>query len=49
MDESGILVNDTCSGSQYIILDGSVTKGPAIYALYAFKTNFDGETLHIYN
>ncbi len=49
MDESGILVNDTCTGAQYIILDGSVTIGPAVYALYAFQTNFDGETLQIYN
>lgn len=49
VDESGILANDTCSGSQYILLDGSVTKGPAQYGLYAFRTNYDGETLHIYN
>ncbi len=49
VDESGILANDTCSGSQYILLDGSVTLGPAVYGLYAFRTNYDGETLHIYN
>jgi len=49
VDESGIMANDTCSGSQYILLDGSVVQGPATYPLFAFKTNYDGETLHIYN
>jgi hypothetical protein len=49
VDDSGLLANDTCTGSQYILLDGSVTKGPAVYGLYAFRTNYDGETLQIYN
>jgi hypothetical protein len=49
VDESGILLNDTCTGSQYIILDGSVTDGPAVYGLYTFNTNYDGETLFIFN
>ena len=49
VDESGIMAIDTCSGSEYILLDGSVVKGPATYPLFAFRTSYDGETLHIYN
>ena len=49
VDESGIMAIDTCSGSQYILLDGSVAVGPATYPLFAFRTSYDGETLHIYN
>jgi len=49
VDETGIMAIDTCSGSEYILLDGSVVKGPAAYPLFAFRTTYDGETLHIYN
>jgi len=49
VDESGILANDTCTGSQYILLDGSIVQGPAIYPLLAFRTNYDGDILHIFN
>ena len=49
VDDSGILAVDTCSGSEYLLLDGSVTKGPATIPLYAFKTVYDGNMLQIYN
>jgi len=49
VDESGILLNDTCSGSQYIIIDGSVNIGPAVYGLYTYNTIYDGEFLYINN
>jgi hypothetical protein len=49
MNESGLIAVDTCSGSEWLILDGSVTKGPATYPLVEFHTMYDGEVLHIYN
>jgi len=49
VDESGIIVKDTCAGTRYLILDGSVVDGPARYALLQYQTNYDGDILHIYN
>jgi len=49
VDESGIVVKDTCSGTRYLILDGSVVDGPARYALVQYRTSYDGDILHIYN
>jgi hypothetical protein len=49
VEESGIIVKDTCSGTRYLILDGSIVEGPAKYALLQYRTNYDGDILHIYN
>lgn len=49
VDESGIIVKDTCAGTRYLILDGSVVDGPARYALLQYRTSYDGDILHIYN
>ncbi len=49
VDESGLFVDDTCTGSQWLILDGSVQKGPAKRSLYAYQTIYDGNSLRIYN
>jgi hypothetical protein len=49
VEESGIIVKDTCSGSRYLILDGSIVEGPAKYSLLQYRTNYDGDILHIYN
>lgn len=49
VDETGLFVVDTCSGSKWLILDGSVQNGPAKYSLYTYQTNYDGTTLRIYN
>jgi len=40
---------DTCSGSQWLLLDGQVIKGPASYPLKAYQTTFDGTNLFITN
>jgi len=49
VEESGVIVKDTCSGTRYLILDGSVIDGPARYALLQYRTEYDGDILHIYN
>lgn len=40
---------DTCSGSEWFLLDGQVLKGPASYPLKEYQTVFDGTNLTITN
>lgn len=49
VNESGIIAVDTCTGSEYLLIDGSVVKGPASYPLMQYQTTYDGDMLHIYN
>lgn len=50
VDDSGIFAVDTlCCHSQYLLLDGSVTRGPATYPLKRYNTSFDGTYLRVYN
>ncbi|MCF8373371.1 MAG: hypothetical protein K9H64_17260 [Bacteroidales bacterium] len=50
VDDSGIFaVDSTCCYSEYLLLDGSVTKGPATYPLKRYNTSFDGTYLRVYN
>lgn len=49
VDESMILAVDTCSGSKYLLLDGSIVQGPAPYPMVQYQTRFDGEILNVYN
>jgi len=49
VNESGIIAVDTCNGSEYILLDGSVSKGPASVPLFAYRTVYDGDILQIFN
>ncbi len=49
VDPSGIMAVDSCCGSQFLLLDGSIIKGPATRLLKQYRTNFDGTTLHVYN
>ena len=50
VDDSGVFANDTlCCHSQFLLLDGSVTKGPATYPLKRYNTSFNGTYLRVYN
>jgi hypothetical protein len=40
---------DTCNGSRFLLVDGSVTEGPSPYPMVAYQTNYDGNVLFIYN
>jgi nitrite reductase/ring-hydroxylating ferredoxin subunit len=40
---------DSCCGSQYLITDGNVIKGPATQTLLQYQTTFDGTILHVFN
>ena len=53
VDDSQVIARDTLSsgfcGSAFLILDGSVTQGPASLGLKVYHTTFNGTTLHIFN
>lgn len=49
VDNSYITLTDSCSGSQFLLYDGSVAKGPASFPLKAYQTSYDGITLKVFN
>jgi nitrite reductase/ring-hydroxylating ferredoxin subunit len=50
VDDSGVLARDTaCCHSAFLLLDGSVTEGPAALGLKLYNTTFNGTTLRIFN
>lgn len=49
MDTDNITLLDTCCGSKFIVVDGSVINGPAGLPLKRYQTFFDGTTLHVTN
>ena len=49
VDQSGVIVEDACCGSKFILTDGTVAEGPAAQPLKQYQTSFDGNLLHIFN
>ena len=50
VDDTEVTARDTaCCQSAFLILDGSVTQGPAAIGLQHYNTLFNGTTLRIYN
>lgn len=49
VDNSAVMAVDSCCGSQFLLLDGSIIQGPATIMLKQYQTAFDGTTLHVYN
>lgn len=49
VDSTGFTLVDTCSGSEFTIFDGTVTKGPATIPLKQYQTTFDGTYITITN
>lgn len=49
VEESGLVIKDSCCESEYLILDGSNISGPSVKPLKQYRTSYDGKTLHIYN
>lgn len=50
VDDTQVMARDTvCCGSAFLIVDGSVTQGPAALALKSYNTTFNGSILRIYN
>jgi len=42
-------VKDTCTGTLYNLLDGSIFKGEGQYSLIRYNAVYDGVLLHVYN
>ena len=49
VDKSAVTATDSCCGSQFLLLDGSIVKGPATIMLKQYQTSFDGTTLHVFS
>ena len=50
VDNTEVIARDTaCCHSAFLIIDGSVTEGPASIGLQQYNTTFNGTTLRIYN
>jgi len=47
--EDGVIIEDPCSGSQWLITDGSIVNGPTSFALRLYNTSFSDPILSIYN
>ena len=40
---------DTCCGSEFLLVDGSVLKQPAANPMLRYQTTFDGNQVHVFN
>lgn len=49
VDATDILAVDSCCKSKFLLVDGSVSQGPAGLGLRTYNTSFDGNVVHIYN
>jgi nitrite reductase/ring-hydroxylating ferredoxin subunit len=49
ISSSGTTAIDTCCGSEFLLIDGSVLKQPSILPMLKYQTSFDGNQLHVYN
>lgn len=48
VQDNALLISDPCCGSEFLILDGSVSTGPSTYPLKQYAADYDGTNLHIY-
>ena len=50
VDSTGLYARDTSCGSRFVLIDGSVSQGPATIGLRQYKADFDGfQTVHVHN
>lgn len=49
VDNSGIIIKDPCSTSEWVLIDGSVAVGPAGLNLKQYQTFYDGSSVHVFN
>lgn len=47
--EDGLLITDPCSNSEWLILDGSVVSGDAVYPLHRYATQWNDPVLSVFN
>ncbi|MPM02432.1 hypothetical protein SDC9_48681 [bioreactor metagenome] len=49
VDTSGLTISDPVCGSQFLITDGSIVRGPSTRPAATYSTIFDGFYVRIYN
>jgi len=49
VDQYYPFVADTCSGTKFLLIDGSVSEGSSPYPMVAYQTVYDGNSLFIHN
>ena len=49
VEPSGMTAVDSCCGSRFLLMDGSLVNGPATRSLKLYQTSFDGNILHVFN
>lgn len=49
VDSTNLYAIDQCSESTFLLLDGSVTKGPASIPLKRYQTSLQSDVLRVYN
>ncbi len=49
VNEDNVIVSDPCSGSQWLISDGSIIEGPTAFPLKTYRTTFENPILYITN
>ena len=49
VDDSGLLIVDSCCGAKFSILDGSPVQGPTSLSLKHYQCRYDGAALTVYN
>ena len=47
--DDGLILTDPCSDSEWLIIDGSIVSGSAIYPLHRYGTQWDPPILRVYN
>lgn len=47
--DSGLFLDCDVCGSQWILINGQLNKGPATFSLLQYQTSFDGYVVKIYN
>ena len=50
VDNTGLFAVDTSCGSKFVLIDGSVSQGPATIGLRQYHADYDGlNSVHVYN
>jgi nitrite reductase/ring-hydroxylating ferredoxin subunit len=49
VSSAGTTATDSCCGSEFLLVDGSVLKQPSSYPMLRYQTFFDGNLLRIFN
>lgn len=49
VNDDNVVIQDPCSGSQWVIMDGSVIGGPAVQSLMRYDVTYSQPFIHITN